>query len=423
MDYWAVIIRNIESGQGLYGLEGYYYTPVWGYFLSFQSVIQELFMNINVMGLRVPETFSIETLPWGFTSNVTSVAFNTAIKIPFLISDLIVGYLVYWLIKDRTQDMRKATVGFALWFLCPIVIMVTSAAGMFDTFAVLFTLLCIVMVRKDKLFLAGVLLTFAILTKFFPIYLLFILLAYVYVKHRGEGSLSRSLFKAVAGALAAFFILMLPQIWNGEVSDSLLFLSSRISEEGGSILIKGAMLLNIICLAAAILFGILLSRKSKEKVDDYFFIYALPLVLMPFISPGLPQYLVLAIPFLAFFIVWRNKHYFWPWLLISIGGSMFIIARYCGLLVSAGAFTDLISLNDIVSAMITFNTPLSHWSRLIDLSYQIAHAVELGVVLGLLFFVLEWYKKGCRGEDVFGSVGLAFVLRLRHKLLRTIGGK
>ena len=28
-NYWAIVIRNIETGSGLYELEGYYYTPVW----------------------------------------------------------------------------------------------------------------------------------------------------------------------------------------------------------------------------------------------------------------------------------------------------------------------------------------------------------------------------------------------------------
>ena len=29
-NFWTIVIRNAESGYGLYQMEGYYYTPVWG---------------------------------------------------------------------------------------------------------------------------------------------------------------------------------------------------------------------------------------------------------------------------------------------------------------------------------------------------------------------------------------------------------
>ena len=36
-NYWALVIRNIDSGNGLYGLDGYFYTPVWGYLLALEE--------------------------------------------------------------------------------------------------------------------------------------------------------------------------------------------------------------------------------------------------------------------------------------------------------------------------------------------------------------------------------------------------
>ena len=47
LDYWAVVIRNIEAGNGLYEAEGYYYTPVWGYLLGLASVIQEYLLCLG----------------------------------------------------------------------------------------------------------------------------------------------------------------------------------------------------------------------------------------------------------------------------------------------------------------------------------------------------------------------------------------
>ena len=424
MDYWAVIIRNLESGQGLYAVEGYYYTPVWGYFLSFLSMIQSLFLHIDIMGLRVPETFALESLYWGITSNVTAVAFNTFIKTPLVIIDILVGYLIYWLIKDRTQDMKKATIGFALWILCPLVIVVTSAAGMFDSLSVLFALLCIIMLRKDKLFLAGVLFTFAVLTKFFPVYLLFILMAYVIVVHRSDGKMVRSLLTAGAGTLAAFLVLMLPMILNGEFTDSFDFLTSRAVGNNTEMYFGFNMniMVNVFCFAAALLAGYLLSQKSKEKVDDYFFIYALPLVLIPFMIPGLPQYLVLTMPFLIMIIVCRNHRYLWIWLLLTIGGTLFVLARYFGLMVSLGVFTDLVPLDHVISMIFAFEDPFIFGMGPTELTYYISRGALLGAFLGLIFIVIEWYILGRRGGEVSGSKIAAFVFSFRIKWPRLRDG-
>ena len=46
-NYWAIVTRNIQMGEGLYGLRGYYYTPVWGYILGFVSMFDSFFFNIG----------------------------------------------------------------------------------------------------------------------------------------------------------------------------------------------------------------------------------------------------------------------------------------------------------------------------------------------------------------------------------------
>jgi len=359
-DFWATIIRNLNSGQGLYGLEGYYYTPVWGYILSFMSVLQGMFLDISIMGMRVVEAFPIEKYTdWFVSATVTNVSFNIWIKISFMISDLLVGYIVYWLVKDKTGDMKKATIGFALWFLCPLVIGVTSISGMFDTFSVLFILLCVVMIRKDKLFLAGILFTFAVLTKFFPVYFTFILLAYIIVRHRGDGTAVRSVVKAAAGALLAFFVIMLPQIIEGNLTESILFATNRIGGDGiGTIMdaIRGyvPIIFYAFCIFISLALAYLLIRGDKDKVDDSLFKSLLLMTTILFFYPPTPQYLVLLIPFLAIYIVSKEPKLKWSWLIISIGGALFTLSGNFTLLLSLGTFTNMVSLDHIMSGIELF---------------------------------------------------------------------
>jgi hypothetical protein len=397
-DYWATIIRNLNSGEGLYGLEGYYYTPVWGYFLSFMSAVQSLFTNIDVMGLRIPAAFSVETYKdWffsaTFSATITSVKFNFFIKIPFLISDLIVGYLIYWLIKDKTGDMKKATYGFALWFLCPLVICVTSISGMFDTFSVMFTLLCIVMVRKDKLFLAGVLFSFAILTKFFPVYLLFIILAYIIVRHRDDGTAVKAIIKAAAGALLAFIIIMLPQIIGGDLAESMSFISTRVGGNTETLFDVmreyGAVMLYAVSIPVSILLGYMLTKKSKDDLDRSFIKYALFIIAFIFLYPPTPQYLVLLVPFLAIFIVTRDSKFKWSWILVSLGGTIFLLASSFTLLMSLGEFTNIVSVDYLVSMIQWAQSSGSLGIPPMYLVYIIGGVIEYVGILSVVVLILK----------------------------------
>jgi Gpi18-like mannosyltransferase len=419
-DFWATIMRNLRSGEGLYGLEGYYYTPVWGYILSFLSVLQGVFLNIDVIGLRVAEVFQIESysIDWFLfpvTATVTSVAFNFFMKIPFLISDLIIGYLIYWLIKDKTGDMRKATIGFGLWFLCPLVICVTSVSGMFDTFSVLFSLLCIIMVKKDKLFLAGVLFSFAVLMKFFPLYLGFILLAYIMARHRDDGLALRSVAKAVAGTLTGALVLLAPLIAEGSLTDSILFITVRASGGGeatllNSVIADGAILVYLLSLIAAAALAFKLAKK-KEDLDDAFHRYALLLVALLFIYPPAPQYLVLLIPFLAMQIAMTDKRFKISWVLVSVGGMMYILSNNFMLFFSLGAFTDLISLEYIMSMMGWFQTPLLSGLSPTYILYCVSGAIYyLGVVSVVLLFLRD-RSAGRRGQEEKFSLSRVFSYR------------
>ncbi|MCL2334140.1 MAG: glycosyltransferase family 39 protein [Candidatus Methanoplasma sp.] len=409
-DFWATIIRNLNSGQGLYGLEGYYYTPVWGYILSFMSMLQGLFLNIADMGTRVIEAFPLEGYTnWFFSSTATTVSFNIMVKTAYLISDLLVGYLIYWLIKDKTGDTKKATIGFALWFLCPLVIGVTSVSGMFDTFSVLFILLCIVLVRKDKLFLAGIIFTLAVLTKFFPAYLLFPLLAYIIVMHREDGTMVKSLSKAAIGAALAFVVIMLPQIIHGDLAQSILFATNRMGGGGdgslvGFITAYVPIIFYISCMLVSFLLAIRLSKKDKDKLDDSLFKYLFFMVAFIFLYPPTPQYLVLLIPFLSIYIVMWDSKFKWSWLIISLGGILFVFAGNFVLFLSLGTFTGVMSLDQIMSGVAWFQTPGFIGLTPMAAMYVTSAAIQyVGILSAVVMMLREKYIERKESKDS-GSV-------------------
>ena len=407
-DFWATIIRNLNSGEGLYGLEGYYYTPVWGYILSFISMLEGMFLNIDIMGLRPVETFPLETYSnWFLTSTVTTVSFNFMIKVAYLISDLLVGYIIYWLVKDKTGDVRKATIGFALWFLCPLVFSVASVSGMFDTFSVLFILLCVVMVRKDKLFLAGVLFAFAVLTKFFPAYFIFILLAYVIMKHREDGTAVKAVITSAAGALLGFFVIMLPQILEGKLSESIMFASNRIGGEGVGTLVDaitgyGPILFYSFLILVSLALAYKLTKKDKEEQDDSLFKYLLFMTAVMFLYSPPPQYVVILIPFLAMYIVIWEKKLKWSWLIVSVGGAVFVFSGMYILLLSMGTFTDMFSLEQIMLGIATFETSVFSGLTPHFIVYFTGAAIQYVGILSIVLFFLR--KKYIERKKEYGRV-------------------
>ena len=184
LDYWAVVIRNIESGEGLYDAEGYYYTPVWGYVLGFIAACQSMFLELGEVAIRVLEAFPVEIIPdTYYTATAPSIAFIYSVKIPLMIFDLILAYLVMVLAKDYTGDSRKAVLAFAFTFLFPVLMLSSGVIGMPDTIAAVFTVLTVVLLRRGMPFLAGASFSLAVLTKFFPVFLIFVFVAYLIVKH------------------------------------------------------------------------------------------------------------------------------------------------------------------------------------------------------------------------------------------------
>jgi uncharacterized membrane protein YhdT len=302
--HWGVVIQNINSGNGLYELTGYFYTPPWGYLLGSEALFQDL-LGITTIGTRPTEALLLEVIEGFYLGTVTTIPFNMAMKLMFIISDLIVGYLIFWLIRDITKDRRKAVVGFAFWFLCPFVITVGQITVQFDTISVLITLLAVIMLRKDRYIESGVLLCIAALLKLFPGFFIFIFIAYIIAKNRDAGAKGKAAMFLGAVAVTAF-ILFLPQLLDGTVASAFSFITSRVSEGTGTSTLAsfGGYVALLAYIAAAVVAVILALRikndRNKEGLDALLFDSLQILTVVMFLHPPLPQYVLLLLPFLLF---------------------------------------------------------------------------------------------------------------------------
>jgi len=387
--HWGLIISNIDSGNNLYNLDGYYYTPVWGYLLGFVSTIQQFLVNIGPTGIRFTELLGIENLEYPYhTATITSIAFNICMKIPLVLCDFAVGYLIYWLIKDRTGSSKKATYGLAFWLFCPIVIYMSGIQAMFDTFAALFLLLTVIMFYKDRCFIGGVLFAMAVLLKFFPAFCIFVLLAYVVAKHRGHGLAKRKFLESVLGMMTMSAILMLPLILNGQLGIAFSFVFGRTGDAG--FLTMMFLVVNAaIALLCAVFFGYKMFRSSANNADESMFLYVLFTVAAATLISITPQYVIVIMPLLILLMVGSDKSYLKCWVIISVSAffGAFILNNY-SLFAALAGYTTFVSPDWLISGMqfLESGTPINLAS---DLAFVSAVVQYAGILLLIIFGLSE----------------------------------
>ena len=227
MGYWAEVIDVFQNGFGLYGTAGYYYTPIWGYYLGFISFTMQLF-GITDYGVFIPELASLVNSDFCVSAFVTSIQFNFLVKFPLILVDAVTGWLIYLIVIRSNGSRNKALLAFALWFFCPIVITESTFHGTFDNMSVMMLLVSIVLVMDGKYTIAGAAFSAAILTKFFPMFMVFFLVAYVLRKEGLDTKGVICVLKAIAGAAGAFVLIYLPNIIRGDFWQSLYFIAYRL---------------------------------------------------------------------------------------------------------------------------------------------------------------------------------------------------
>ncbi len=352
--HWGVIMQNINSGNGLYELTGYFYLPVWGYIMGFIDMIWNTFLSVDVFGVSVTALFPMCDLEhiWHL-STITSPEFNTAMKIPLIIADLIVGYLIHKTVFEITSDRRKADIAFGLWYLCPIVAYMSGSQAMFDNMSAMFLLMCIIFVRKNRYFLAGVFLSLATLLKLFPVVCSLILVLYVCKKYSENDERIRRLALAVAGFIITAVIIMLPNIINGDLASTLTVITDRSSRNS---------LYSIMSVGLTIILELLIAHRFYRKNEDpdrVLFKYIICAMVISFIMGLNPQYVIVIMPFLAIHICTMDRSYSLCWWIIGFGSvlSAFIQDNF-SLLSSISTFWGWPSAAWIVDVMRAFETKI-----------------------------------------------------------------
>ncbi len=155
--------------QGI-SLSAFGFNPVWKLLLI--PIAYTYSWLSNILHISV---ISVSLLPPNFDPSygitvVTDPVFNSLVKIPLIIADLLSTFLIYRITYHYTGDKSLSHRSSLLYFLNPIVIWISAAWGQYDSLAVLFTLLSFYFLLVDKKTIVSSLCIYiAFLTKIYPI--------------------------------------------------------------------------------------------------------------------------------------------------------------------------------------------------------------------------------------------------------------
>lgn len=387
--HWGVIIENIQSGNDLYGVAGYYYTPVWGYILAFLSIIQDGLLNLDLFGMKFADLIPIEDLICRFhISTVTSPEFNVVMKVPIILCDIAVAAILHWLVMDRTGNTRKATVAVALWMFCPTVIYMSGIQVMFDSFSALMMLVTVILVYKDHTFLGGMMFAVATLLKFFPAFCILVLAAYVLVKHRDDGKGLMKLMQAILGAGMMTLVIIMPQILNGTIADSLSFVIGRVDGSTDLLMSIANYVSMLLMVVSMFIFGYKMF-KTEGDADEMLFRYILLAFAVAMITSVTPQYMIVFMPFLILQLVSADGRYWICWAMISLGSFMAALSiNNLSLLLAASEYMNLVSPGWILDGMVALESVNILGFDLVSFMNGIGGVVQM---LGTLMIPLIYY--------------------------------
>jgi Gpi18-like mannosyltransferase len=104
-----------------------------------------------------------------FEAGIVWIAYNSCLpfhfiaKIPSIFFDGGIALILYQLLE------RRAVIWSLSYAINPISLLVTAGHGQFDSIALFFLLLSVLLIKKNKYILSSIFLSFGILTKIYPI--------------------------------------------------------------------------------------------------------------------------------------------------------------------------------------------------------------------------------------------------------------
>ena len=237
------------------------------------------------------------------------------------------AYAIFKIAMHVTNDERKSFIAMAVWFLCPLTIVISSIRVMFENVEILFLLLSLLMLLQKRPLIAGAMLGISLLVKPYGMFLGILMIGYAYAQ---TGSL-RYTGRYLASIAITGIVLMAPVIVSGELEEALIWLSARAGNVTSGYNVT-LLLMPILVVASAVIAYLI----AYVRLTDIRLMIAAGLVLTGamMVMPGNIQYYLLLLPMaLLLFSKW----------VIPLIAMLFLISIYAGVSFTSWSATLYVS--------------------------------------------------------------------------------
>ncbi|OGM76311.1 hypothetical protein A2188_00320 [Candidatus Woesebacteria bacterium RIFOXYA1_FULL_43_9] len=337
----------------IYEREEFVYQPLTYLFLgSYQTLIQSLARGLNNW---------LADSSGGAITNPSLYWYLILLKLPILIFDLLVGFLLYKLMGKKA---------LTLWLFNPLTIVLLYVFSNVDIFPLFFVLLSCLFYKKDKNLLSAIALGVGAGFKMYPL----LLLPFFLISQKDW----RRMIIYLAGALGTFFLILMPFMGPAMLQSSLVSgLSTRIFQGQISLGFGESLYPAVIGLVVIYLLAYL-----KKDIPMENWIVILLLTLFSFIHFHI-QWLMWGAPFVL--MVWLKNEKIKPLLLVAILLAFSIPLMYNDKFMGASLFTPISSLFSLIP------TPFAVVQKVFDpyVIQGVLHSALVGITIMLGYKLLK----------------------------------
>lgn len=174
-----------------------------------------------------PSNFAVDTPQelqeiwsrWGFKQfYVTTPIFNLVYKLPYMTTDLLIGLILYRMTEERLGNPFVSRNVFALWYINPFIMVVSSVMGQNDSIVSLAMLLSVFLLLHRSHIFAGISVSLAFLLKTYNVLTIPFLLVAIGLKRPASlstklaGRMDPAVLARFAAGFALPFLLLLPSL-------------------------------------------------------------------------------------------------------------------------------------------------------------------------------------------------------------------
>jgi len=337
----------------IYEREEFVYQPLTYLFLgSYQTLIQSLARGLNNW---------LADSSGGAITNPSLYWYLILLKLPILIFDLLVGFLLYKLMGKKA---------LTLWLFNPLTIVLLYVFSNVDIFPLFFVLLSCLFYKKDKNLLSAIALGVGAGFKMYPL----LLLPFFLISQKDW----RRMIIYLAGALGTFFLILMPFMGPAMLQSSLVSgLSTRIFQGQISLGFGESLYPAVIGLVVIYLLAYL-----KKDIPMENWIVILLLTLFSFTHFHI-QWLMWGAPFVL--MVWLKNEKARPLLLVATLLAFAIPLMYNDKFMGASLFTPISPLFSLVP------TPFAVVQKVFDpyVIQGVLHSALVGITIMLGYKLLK----------------------------------